>query len=85
MAESYMYNIEITDTFGGESNYSWVKRGTTTAKTRRGIIKAVKDLAGWTGWCRVKVAYFSGDFIEIRPTTSSGVCQVAFVTFAESN
>ena len=80
MAGNYMYNVEITDTFGGEANYCWVKRGTTTAKTRRGIIKAVKDLAGWTDWCRVKVVYSSVDFIEIRPTASSGVCQVAFVT-----
>jgi hypothetical protein len=80
MAENYMYNIEITDTFGGEANYCWVKRGTTTAKTRRGIIKAVKDLAGWTDWCRVKVVYSSVDFLEIRPTASSGICQVAFVT-----
>lgn len=24
------YNIEYTDTFGGEANYSWVKRATVT-------------------------------------------------------
>ena len=24
------YNIEYTDTFGGESNYSWVRRATVT-------------------------------------------------------
>lgn len=24
------YEIEITDTFGGEANYCWVKRGTVT-------------------------------------------------------
>lgn len=73
--------IEVTDTFGGESNYTWVKRGTTSATTRRGIIKAVKRIAGWTGWCRVKVVAYSGDIAEIRPTDASGVCQVAFVTW----
>jgi len=41
-----MYRIEITDTFAGEANYCWVKRGATRAKTRRGIIRAVKRLAG---------------------------------------
>ncbi len=27
---SNTYNYEHTDTFGGEANYSWVKRGTVT-------------------------------------------------------
>ena len=25
---AHLYEIELTDTFGGEANYSWVKRGT---------------------------------------------------------
>jgi len=72
-------NIEITDTFGGDANYCWVKRGTTRATSRRGIISAVKRLAGWQGWCRVRVEEW-GDTIVVRPTQSSGVCQIAFVT-----
>jgi len=75
-----MPNIEVTDTFGGEANYCWVKRGTTRAQSRRGIIRAVKDLAGWTNWCRVKVEDL-GDTLIVRPTTTSGVNQVAFVTW----
>lgn len=27
---SHTYNVELTDTFGGEANYSWVKRATVT-------------------------------------------------------
>ena len=77
-----MWNIEITDTFGGEANYCWVKRGTTKANSRRGRIEAAKKLAGWNGWCRVQVLDF-GDMLEIRPTQSSGVCQIAFVTWAD--
>ena len=73
-------HIEVTDTFGGEANYCWVKRGTTKAQSRRGIINAVKDLAGWTGWCRVKVEDW-GDTMVVRPTDTSGVCQIAFVTW----
>lgn len=75
-------HIEITDTFGGEANYCWVIRGTTTRASRRGIVEAVKDLAGWRGWCRVHVTDY-GDMMEIRPTQSSGVCQVAFVTWGD--
>ena len=78
-----MFNIEITDTRGGRANYCWVKRGTTRARTRRGKIEAAKRLAGWTGWCRVRVEYDNGDMLEIRPTHSSGVLQVAFVTWRD--
>jgi hypothetical protein len=77
-----MYKLEITDTFGGEANYCWVKRGSTKATSRRGVVKAIKDLAGWTGWCRVRVTDY-GDMIEVRPTQSSGVCQVAFATWSD--
>jgi hypothetical protein len=73
------YKIEVTDTFGGESNYAWVKRGTTKATSRRGLIRAIKALAGWTDWCRVVVHHYDGDSMELRPTQSSGVLQVAFV------
>lgn len=77
-----MYHIEITDTFGGEANYVWVKRGTTRATSRRGLIDAAKKLAGWTGWCRVKVENW-GDTLVVRPTDTSGVCQIAFITWEE--
>lgn len=78
-----MYNIEVTDTFQGEANYCWVKRGTTKATSRRGLIKAIKDVAGWTDWCRVKVVHHDGDSIEVRPTDTSGVCQVAFAHWVD--
>ena len=78
-----MYTIEITDTFGGEANYCWVKRGKTRAKTRRGIIRAVKRAAGWEGWCRVRLDSWCGDTIVIRPTDSSGILQIAFVIWED--
>lgn len=77
-----MYHIEVTDTFGGEANYCWVKRGTTRANTRRGLLKAAKDLAGWTGWCRVKVEV-CGDDLVIRPVSTSGVNQIAFACWQD--
>jgi len=78
-----MYRIEVTDTFAGEANYCWVKRGTTKAKTRRGIIRAVKRAAGWEGWCRVRLDSWCGDTIVIRPTDSSGILQIAFVIWED--
>ena len=43
------YNIEITDTFGGDANYCWVKRFTYQAKTMRGAIqKLAREHGG--GW-----------------------------------
>jgi len=77
------FKLEVTDTFGGEANYCWVKRGTTGATTRRGVIRALKQLAGWDGWCRVVVHQWDNTFMELRPTASSGVCQVAFATWEE--
>lgn len=72
------YSIEVTDTFGGEANYCWVRRGTTQATSRRGQIEAAKRVAGWA--CRVKVVDF-GDMIEVRPVSTAGLLQVAFVTY----
>lgn len=39
------YFIEQTDTFGGEANYSWVRRYIVLAKTERGAMRKVA-----TGW-----------------------------------
>lgn len=62
------YRIEMTDTFGGEANYCWVKRGEITADSsasRRAIIRRVKAWAGLSGVrCRV---YDHGDQLELRP------------------
>lgn len=77
------FRLEVTDTFGGEANYCWVKRGTTDATSRRGVIRALKRLAGWDGWCRVRVHHWNGDFMALHPTSASGVCQVAFATWTE--
>lgn len=75
-------NIEVTDTFGGEANYCWVLRGKTRAKSRRGLIRAAKSLAGWHGRCRVNVND-CGDMLTIRPSAASGIPQIAFITWPE--
>ena len=71
--------IEHTDTFGGESNYSWVRcyeETTSTPLTQRQIVRIAKRLTGLTGIpCRV-TNY--GDMLDIRPYR---ICQVVFVSF----
>lgn len=42
------FSAEFTDTFGGESNYSWCKRYPLKAKTWRGAIREAKSLQGLT-------------------------------------
>lgn len=81
-----MYAIEVTDTFGGESNYSWVRRGKvdlkdnmTRQQERRAVIKAVREVAGWSTDIRVDCNSY-GEGYEIRPR---GLCQVAFVTWTD--
>lgn len=72
---------EVTDTFGGEANYSWVRRGTVKCKEGEdysdlAAVRRVKKAIGWSGIkCRVDNY---GDTIEIYP---AGMCQVCFITF----
>ena len=73
------YQIEVTDTFGGDANYCWVKRGTINAPdnaTRRYLVRKAKAFAGWTNWkCEVRDL---GDIIEIRPWDANMVCFVSW-------
>ena len=76
-----MYLIEVTDTYGGEANYRWVKRATVPdGLSRKTMIRKAKELAGWVGWCRVHVEDLGAGEMILRPTASSGVNQIAFVT-----
>jgi hypothetical protein len=72
-------NYELTDTFGGEANYSWVKRTSaliSDKKTDLSILRMAKKWAGLSG-IRSKVESM-GDGFAIRP---SGLHVVLFVTF----
>ena len=72
---------EVTDTYGGESNYSWVKRGTVEYKEGENYsdlaaVRRVKKAIGWNG-VRCNIERY-GDAITLRPI---GICQVCFITF----
>jgi hypothetical protein len=62
------WNIEVTDTFGGETNYSWVRRYTIPSKrgdTQRGVITRAKRAAGLSG-VKGETAWY-GDAGDFRP------------------
>lgn len=73
----HLYHIEVTDTFAGQANYGWVKRREVRVRTKRQLIKAVRELAGWTGKVRTELW---GDALCLRP---DGLFQIAFASYGE--
>jgi len=71
------WELEVTDTFGGDANYSWVERQTLPGRTtRRGVVRRLKSMLGITGsYARV---FDHGDMLEVRPARD--ICQVGFAT-----
>ena len=70
-------DYELTDTFGGEANYSWVRRGDVEIKKNSSdlaIVRAAKLAAGLSGVRCRKVDF--GDLICLYPY---GMCQVLFI------
>jgi len=74
-------NYELTDTFGGEANYSWVNRASIDAPdnlTDLAIVRRAKKWAGLKGiTCKVDNC---GECFAIYPNNA---CVVLFVTFGE--
>lgn len=85
------YSVEVTDTFGGQANYCWLRKYKISVPrpatpstsdyaiyTRR-IKRAAKAAAGMTGtrgnWCDY------GDTMEFRPAKA---CIVMFVTYDDT-
>jgi hypothetical protein len=68
------YIAEYTDTYGGESNYSWVRRETVEAPNLRLAFRRAKKALGLSG-LRGRVSEY-GDMIDFRPY---GACTVLFV------
>ena len=87
MTEQDTYNVEYTDTSGGEANYSWVRRETISVtpatygdaasrrKMDRRIMRLAKAAVGLTGVRGVTESY--GDVFRFRPY---GSCTVMFCT-----
>ena len=71
-------NFEYTDTFGGDANYSWVRRESVDMPVKAGdraIVQRAKKFAGLTGIrCRTVDL---GEGFALYP---SGSCTVLFIT-----
>lgn len=72
--KTHEYSWEYTDTFGGEANYCWIRRGKVSARNDRHAMRLAKAAAGISG-LRGK-RYDFGDSVELRPY---GMCTVLFV------
>jgi hypothetical protein len=50
----HIFYIEVTDTFGGELNYCWIRRYAVEAATERGAMRVVGNHEGFNlrndGW-----------------------------------
>jgi len=65
---------EVTDTFGGDANYCWVKKGKT--KTRLGAVRACRAAMGLSR--KYAQVDRSGGIMTIRPP-KKGPCIIGFV------
>lgn len=76
------YEVEVTDTFGGEANYCWVKRYQIPEGTKRKqLVRKAKALANWQGLrCST---WDCGDYIEVRPIGKRAPCWIMFITWTE--
>jgi hypothetical protein len=72
-------HFEHTDTFAGESNYSWVRRHTLDLPDNVSDLSLVRKAKAWAGLSGIKARVEKfGDMIAIYP---SGIAHVVFVTF----
>jgi hypothetical protein len=73
-----MYDVEWTDTFGGEANYCWVKRLRVKANSHKHAMQIARKEWGISGtrgrFCE------NGDQADWRPYR---ICWVIFSTWAE--
>lgn len=91
------YQLEITDTFGGEANYSWLRRHSLTMPDlthygydgSQGYAKAnksyrrqlVKKAKALAGWTGLRCEVT--DFGDTIEIRPRGACLVAFVNWTE--
>ena len=76
-----IYQVEFTDTFGGEANYCWAKRYLVKAKSQSGAIRAAKkEFFTNPGKATHKIDMDSGDMRRYK-FNNMNIC--AFVTWAD--
>ncbi len=73
--EMSTYDFEYTDTFGGEANYSWVNRGTVSAKSPKHAALLARKELGLTG-VKGDIKFNQGDEYHWSPR---GSCTILFI------
>lgn len=71
-----LWNVEVTDTYGGEANYCWVHRYQVRASSARGAIGIVSRKEGLS----FRADWDSGDTARYN---ASGACVCAFVSWTD--
>lgn len=71
--ESEEFYVEVTDTYGDEANYAWVRRYRVRAASQRGAITKVARLTGY----RFRKSYDTGD---VARYDARHACVCGFVT-----
>lgn len=71
------YEIELTDTYGGEANYCWVKRAEIDAETLKQAVRKAKKHFGYGGIRHKRSVVYDGDAALYFNNT------VIFVTYSE--
>jgi len=74
--EEITFDIELTDTFGGEANYCWVRRATLKAPATisdRSLVRRAKEALGLHGPHKKENM---GETIALRPV---GACIICFI------
>lgn len=74
------YNLEYTDTFGGDANYSWVKRCRIGVNHGVSPVRAAKREVGLSGVRGVTEDY--GTTISFKPYSA---CVVLFIMYDENS
>lgn len=64
------WKVEITDTFGGEANYCWVRRLKVKARSMRGAISAVSRKTGYS----FRIAYDCGNIARYNAKCAAVCC-----------
>jgi hypothetical protein len=74
------FRAELTDTFGGEANYSWVRRAEIEAPADISDLALVRRAKAALGLSGVRCERSNhGDMLELRPY---GSCTVMFISAA---
>jgi hypothetical protein len=72
------YQVEYTDTYGGEANYCWVKRATVEASDSLNDLALVRRAKAAIGLSGVRCRREDwGETIALRPY---GSCTILFIT-----